>query len=782
MSIASRQVTKEMNRIVEEKMKDGYIPTVDYINAQIGSFYSKYPVGFPFFKNRKQPYRKIFNIEDYNSNISEIYDDINNLYEELVSQFTVVLTDFDYYDTERQQLMHKIKELSDTLSDLLFTSADTEGYVYSVHDSFIDRSKTDLSYSTCEINTAAGCATLRESRSGILKVDMSHYFNTVNYPIMATTQYSSNILTNTVFPTTKFGYAFSDIGAAWSQNIITNKPGELEVAFVVDLSPDSEDGERITRIEMRGHNVEDMYITPLYSLDNINFLALPMGYAESIKKVGDDKVTTWNFDEISVKYVKFLVYKKIEDEQISYNGSPAYRYVIGFKHIEFFKVGYDSSSVLYSNAFHVTDPAGEELTIDKAALVVDSDVQSGTTIDYYLSLGIEGESDPTQFYWAPVSAVNDPTPTYQQVVDFKHVAFFNNVPEIRWDESIYGTKLESYYGVDFYKIYEFPYEPVKDSVTLYRGKNNWQVTPKYSVERKQVYDEQYKYGSLDTITIINPTFTPVEGDGLIRGTVRVKSDPGQSPTYFATTPADFLVNYTSKVVTKTVGSVISNDTNNPANTVYIDYQYDDEVAEPTIYTTHIYILNPDGIDINHVPFSQASIDVGQFTKITTTDGEIDLSALPSIHLAPGWHRVSTTGEPESPNDPFYSVNGGKYLHELVYQQYAFAEKLQETSWFELKYNTLKTNHSVFAITDYDGDGKKEIIVNYRPQTSKFNILNLPWDDMLCADGLAETYVISYKFITTLTKNIYFKAVFSRLSTTSPTATPTLRSYTVKLGY
>jgi len=789
MSISSRQVKKEVSRIIEDKMKDGYIPTVDYVNAQLGVFYSKYSVGSPFFKNRKQPYRKVFNVDDYNSNISEIYDDINNLYEEIVSQFTVVLTDFDFYETQRQQILHQIKDLSSTLYDLIFTANDTEGYVYSVHDEFIDRSKVDLTYSTCEINTAAGIATIRESKSGIAKIDMSHYFNVINFPILVTDQYSGNLISNTIFPMSKFGYAFSDIGASWDQNVITNKPGKLQMSFIVDLNPGSDAGEDITRIEIRGHSVKDMYITPLYSFDNVNFVAFSMGYAASTKKVSDDKITVWNFDVMNIKYIKFIIDKEIEDEQININNAPAYRYVIGFKHIEFFKMGYDTSSILYSKPYYVKDPAGESLTIDKAALVVDSDVQAGTSISYYLSLGTEGVSDPGQFYWAPVSAVDDPTPMEQQIVDFKHVAFFNNVPDVQWDPVTYGTKLETYYGIDFYKIYQFPYEPVKGSMTLYRGKNNWQVTPKFDVVRKQVYDEQHQFGttapvetSTDVVILNNPTFTPVEGVGIVRGTIRVKSDPGQQPTYFATTPADFIANYSAKTLTRTVGSVIDDDPTNPANTVYVDYQYDDEIAEPTIYTTNIYILNPDGINVNHAPFSQAEIDAGQYTNVTTSEGDLDISTMASIHLAPGWHTITTTGEPQSVNDRFFTVNGSKYLHELVYQQFAFAQKLQETSWFDLKYNTLKTDHSKFAITDYEGDGNKEIIINYRPQTEKFNVLTLPWNDMLCADGEPETYVLSYKFITTQTDTIYFKAVMSRLPTTAPTATPTLRSYTIKLGY
>lgn len=778
MSIASRQVTKALNNIVEERMKEGYIPTIEYVTSKLGEFYSKNKVGFPFFRDRKLTYRKIFDVDVYNSNLTELYEDLNNLYEELVDQFTVVLKDFDYFDTERRKLLHEIMTLEDQLTDLVLTATDTEGYVYSVHDSFIDRSKIDMEHSTCEINTDAGIVTLRESQSGIAKVNMSHYFDTINYPILAEAQYAQNILSNTLFPQSKFGYAFSDVSASWTQEILTSKPGELGVSFIVDISPDSPDGLYITRIEVKGQSAKSMYIIPLYSLDNINFVNLPMGYGVISKEVSNGKIAVWNFDETRVRYLKFLVYKQIEDEQTTIDDKPVYRYVIGFKHIEIFKMGYDINSVLYSNAFTISDPAGETLTIDKASLVVDQDMQLGTRIDYYLSLGDPGTDDPTQYNWAVISSVNDPSPKEQQVVDFKHISFFSNIPEIVWDSGSYGTPLENHYGIDFYKIYQFPYEPVKNSVSLYRGKDNWQVTPIYDIQRKAIYDEKYVFGSSSTVTLNYPDFTPVDGDGLIRGSVRVKSDAGQNPSYWATTPGDFVVSYSTKVVTRQTGGVISPDPLSPSNTVYIDYQYDDEIVKPTVYTTHVYILNQDGIDINHIPFSQAELDAGQYTIISTEGTDLDVSSSSRIRLTAGWHKVTTTAEPESGNDRFYSVNGNKYLYQLAYQQFAYAEKLQETSWFELKYNTLITDHSKYAIVDYDGDGNKEIIVNYRPQTSSWGDAN---DDMLCAHG-AETYVLSYKFITTATNKIYLKAIFSRETTAAPYSTATLRSYTVKLGY
>ncbi len=779
MSIASRQVTKEVNRIIENVMKDGYLPTIEHLLFELTNFYKRVMIGFPSFKMRKQLYRKVWDVDKYNGNLSEIYDDLNNLYEEIVDQFTIILRDFDYYDTERRKLMHEIREWDGELNSLLLVAEDTEGYLYSVYDSFIDRDKIDLDSSTCEVNTDAGIVTLRESRQGIKKVDMSHYFDIVNFPVLAEETYADNIVSNKLFAGSKFGYTFSDIHTSWTQNITSRSNGELQVSFIIELNPNSTDGTYISRIEAIGQSVSPMYIEPLWSLDNINFRAFDLGAGERQKIVSSEKKTVWNVFETNARYLKFVITKHQEDEAVGDSGDPLYRYIIGFKHIEIFEMAYDKSSTLYSSAFSVTDPNGELLTIDKASILVDEDVPAGTRIEYYLSLGSDTTDDPTDYNWVRLSPLNHPIPEESQVADFRHAVFFAGVPDIQWSSSSYGTALETTNGIDFYKVYQFPWEPVRDSVTLYRGKDNWQVIPKYEVKRTAVYDEEWAFGSGDTITLTYPDFTVVDGEGLTRGSVKVKSDPGQSSDYTYIPTTDYTVNYSTKVITKTTGSAIESDVNAVTNTVYVDYEYDKEISGLTEYITYIYVSNRDGVDINVVPFNEAERDAEQFLNMTISEGIVDLSAESFYHIPPGWHKVTTTSEPRSSSDRFYSVNDNQYLYQKVYEMYAYGEKLQEVSWFELRYTTRLLDHSKYAITDYDGDNNKEIIVNYRPQTAKWSISH---DDLLCSDGNTETYVISYKYISDVTSTIYLKAIFTRDEDVSKLVTPTLRSYIIKLGY
>ena len=778
MSLASRQIKKKLNDITESKLKTGFVPTVDYVISELNKFYNVVTTGAPTFRARRQAYRKRWDVDNYNQNMEELYTDLNNLYEEIVLQFSTILINFDFNDSERRRLLHQMADIDGQIDDLLLLSADTEGYLYSVHDTFIDRSKIDLRYTNAEINTDAEAIMLRESRKGISKVNLSHYYPVEQYPILAEEQYASKIESNKLFPGSKFGYAFSDINTAWSQKIITTSPGRLEVSFIIELNPLIDDETPISRIEVYGHLPRPALVEPLWSVDNINFKALPLGTGVRQKYVSDRNVTIWNFPEIPVQYIKFVITMAEEDESVGGAETPRYLYNMGFKNISIFEMAYSPESYLYSKVFTVEDPTGEPLTIDKVTLMTTQDIPALTEIEHYVSLG-DGSDNPESYNWASISPINQPNPREPQLIDFRHIAFLNSLPLLQWDQVAYGTPIESKNRIQFYQIYEFPYEPVRDTITMYRGLNNWQVTPSYLLERKAIYDESHTFESGNSggeyVTLSFPDFTPVDGDGLIRGSVKVKSTGGSNPDVIYTTPNDYTVDYINRRIYRTQDSTIRSD----GATIYVDYQYDNEEVRPTIYTTYIYILNPDGVDVNIVPLNSAQIEAGQFLRVQMSEGEVDLSAETSYHIPQGWHKTTTTAEPQSASDRFYSANGNKYLKDLVYKMYAYGETLQEVSWFSLQNNIKKLDHSKYAIVDYDGDGNKELVVNYRPQITKWSSSQ---DDMLNPDSEPETYELTYKYISTQSNTIYYKARLSRLEVAKADQTPTLFDYTLRIGY
>ena len=790
MSIASRQVTNAVSNIVESRMKTGFIPTVDYIISQLNNFYNKVTPGYPSFKMRQQVYRKLWNVDSYNSNLQEIYDDINNFYAEIVSQFTIMLSNFDYAETARAQLFNQINSLENTVQNLLLLASDTSGAMYCASDSFVDNSKINLNYTNCAINNEAGMITIGESQSGILAVDMSHYYNVSTFPVVATESYAKNVLANAVMPGTSFGNAFQNNSTCWTQVITTSVSGDLQVYFTINISPDNSAGIQFTRIELKGQSPNPFTVTPKYSSDNINFSDIPVGFTTDTKQSATGKTTVWNFVPITATYVKFVIDKPKEDSNTIYNGQAAYEYIIGFSNISIYQMGYGNSSVLYSDAYTITDANNDPLTIDKVTLVVDESIPQNTSIDYYVSVGSNSSSDPTTYNWVPISPINDSSPTQNQLVDFRHVSTLTDIPLNQWSSLSYGTPLLTYNGIGFYEVFQFPYTPVKNSVFVYRGVNDWQVIQNYTINRVSIYDEKHAFGSAQAVQLLNPSFSPVAGQGLIRGSVKVKNQPGSVPSYVYSTPGDFTVDYSNNLIVRNTNGTISPDIASPNNTIYVDYQFDNEIALPAQYVTSIYILSADGADINLTPWSSQQILNGQFTTVTIGSKVNDISTLSSYHFPSGWSKITTTGKPYTANDVFLVANGNKPLSQLVTTQYAFMNPLTSVSWFTLQYNTLITDHTKYTVTTKDsftglqGDsGTTVMVVNYRPQTSAWTT----GYDLLCTNPIqnsvnTEVYNIGYQFISTLTNKIYFKAVLSRGDGSTPMITPTLNSYTIKLGY
>ena len=787
MSISSLQVTNAVNDIIAARMKKGFIPTVDYIIAQLSDFYKQVTPGYPSFQMRQQVYRKLWSVDTYNSNLTQIYNDINNFYDTIVTQFTTELSDFNYAETARAQLFNQINDLSSQVQNLILLATDTTGALYSVSDNFVNNAKIDLQYTTCAVNNDAGMVTIGESQSGIVAIDMSAYYNTTTFPIVATQQYAGNILSNTLVAGTSFGNAFNNTSGSWQQNIITSVPGDLQVYFTINISPSNPLGVQITRIEVDGQSPNPFNVTPMYSSDNINFSELPLGFTTDTISAANGITTVWNFEPISATYIKFLIDKPQDDNTVNYNGQTAYQYIIGFTNISLYQMGYGNSSDIYSEAYTIDDPNGDPLTIDTATLVVSESIPNGTNIDYYLSIGASGVTDPTLFNWVPISPINDPAPTQPQLVDFMHVSDLTDIPYEQWQSGSYGTPLLTYQGISFYEVFQFPYVPVKNSVTVYRGVNDWQVIQNYTQNTVSIYNEQHAFGSAQAVQLLYPNFTPVVGPGLIRGSIVVQNEPGTDPSYVYVTPGDYTVDYTNNLIKRSPNSTISNDLASPNNTVYVNYQYDNETALPAQYITSVFIENTEGFDLALTPWSASQITNGEFTTITVGSTVNNVSTLSSYHLANGWSTIATTGQPFTVADVLYGANGNVPLSTLVSAQYAYVQPLTEVSWFDLQYNTLITDRTKYCVTTKNNftnnpsdAGTTVMVVNYEPQITTW----ITGDNLLCHNPLnnginTEVYNIGYQFISTQTDTIYFKA---SMSSSSPLITPTLNSYTIKLGY
>ena len=777
MSISSLQVTNAVNNIIETRMKSGFIPTVDYIISQLSAFYATVTPGYPSFQMRKQIYRKLWSVDVYNSNLTQIYNDINAFYDTIVTQFTVELSDFNYAETARAQLFKQISSLNNQVQNLMLLATDTSGAVYAVSDNFLDNSKINLQYSTVAINNSAEMVTIQETQSGIQVIDMSQYYNTVSFPVVATQTYAANILSNSLLAGTSFGNAFNNTSGSWQQVILTSVPGDLQVYFTINVSPNNQLGTQVTRIEVDGQSPNPFTVTPTYSSDNINFSPLPVGFSTNTNTTANGVTTIWNFAPITATYIKFTIDKSQDDSVTTFNGQTAYQYVFGFTNIDIYQMGYSDTSILYSEAFTVNDPNGDPLTIDKVTLVVEESVPNGTSIDYYVSIGAPGVSNPGQFNWVPISPINDPAPSQIQLVDFMHVSDLTDIPYNQWNSSAYGTPLLTYQGISFYEVFQFPYTPVKKSVVVYRGVNDYQVVQNYTVNRVSIYNEEHTFGSAQAVQLLYPNFTPVAGDGLIRGSITVQNEPGTSPSYTYSTPGDYTVDYTNNLIIRSSNSTISSEVANPNNTVYVNYQYDNETSLPAQYITNVYVSNADGIDLNITPWGSQDISNGEFTTIQPSNTNVNqgnVSAISSYHLPAGWSTITTTGQPYTIYDRFFGANGNIPLYDIVAAQYAYLQPLTEVSFFDLQYNTLKTDHSRYSVYDFNNNGTNLMIVNYKPQSGGWST----GQDLLCHTP-PETYNIGYQFISTQTDTIYFKAV---LSSNSTLVTPTLNSYTLKLGY
>lgn len=829
--ISERQIKKFLNKFFQQELKKGVIPSVKEVILYLSDLLKAVVFGKPTIQLRQQKYRQIWDVDNYNKTISEFHFDLNIAYEEIIHQIDRELRNFDFNETERNRLNYLLNTTHDEVKNLLFTVENPAGYSYTVGDTFNDTQNVDLATTTTDVNIDAGVVTLRESRQGNVKTNLSHLFELENYPFIIKEEYDAKIVSNQLAVGSKFGYAFSDLTNAWKQQIVTSESGKLVGWFTIEINPEIDVETRISKIEMVGHSPKLTAVTPLYSVDNINYVDLPIH--QPTRYIRDDRKTVWIFPEMGVQWLKFEFIKEEEDDVLGDAEETHYLYEFGIKNISLYNTGFAQKGSLFSTIFTVSDLGDNALTISKVGLDVDEEVPTGTTISYYVGLPV-GDTDNIQ-NWHQISPRHRIGEDIPHSLDFKTVLSSNNYPLITmgdWGDLPYIAD-ESYNDINFFNIYNFKHDVVKDSVVLWRGRDNWQVKTSFDVVRQHEHDESktfpvgdtgdekvnllklrkpdwaastnYVLGALIEPTIRNgyiykcttagtsgsdePTTWPTTigntvGDGtvvwtcdqrvdstLVRGSVRVKNQIGNNPTLFYNSPADFTVDYLN-------GKVIRSKESNIPDTgeVFIDYQYDVPQPKLTEYTCFVLINNPDGVTIKITPFTPAQIEAGHFLRTIQGGRLIDLSSRSEHHFPPGRFEITTTAQPKSADDRFFTANQ-KHLENLVTRLHAFGEKMENVSWFELKFNTLKSNHKRFAIEDVIVGGFKELITNFRPQATDWS----PGTGRTLLFG-GEKFEISFKFMTDVRTKIGFRAELNRADNVTPSVSPLISSYNILIGY
>lgn len=260
-------------------------------------------------------------------------------------------------------------------------------------------------------------------------------------------------------------------------------------------------------------------------------------------------------------------------------------------------------------------------------------------------------------------------------------------------------------------------------------------------------------------------FVPTAPNTLIKSSVRVASSPSSSST------RDFYIEGTDYVFDVRSGIIQRIPSGNiPENgSVYVLFSYRNTKENIYTFTTWAYIEtdNPISIDFDLLFNSStntlvANSTLGEAFYINTPNGVLDLTNALSIpELTRGWVQFIVRSKDPVAN-PLWQENlidqviqlrdrnkkrifrtNGEYFSQIT----AFREPMKQRTLNHLRVNTLKSDHTVFAIDDITNPNEAYIVVNFSPNSTNELYQKIPSSELevdgSLPDSIDEEFLVTW---------------------------------------
>lgn len=526
MSIYNKQIQSLVSSELLKYLLLGISPDVNEISKRLEkALNNNSKITYKYYP---QNYKEVFNTKLYNKAMSKIKFDIDLFNEELIDLFSKAAERLNFSDLYYKINSYELNRLEKELMLLLFVNKNTDFYFDGFFDSFSDVTKIDKVFSTNDIvDLSEECILLPYGGNNTKRINVGNLVDDVTTSITLSVP-SSEIVSNTQIPNTKFGNIFTDVLAIWGHQIELRENVPLSITFTFPLNRNNNISSEffVSRFEITPHGTKKQFCNITTSNDDVNYISL--GGVGEIVLENQSKVKAIDFETTLVEYVRVTLTKKEADEEILVNDQRVYRYTFGLKRFAAFQTGRIQS------ATYVSKPISFKNTefIGKVAIEVKEESPRGTNINYSIASIAD---DGTESSFIPVTAIGGQiSPGASPVVTFTNSVSkqerFTTALEGEAAPQVYGT---SFQGKQFYRIGpELEKKPIFNSSKLYRGFKSWYRDISGTFENINISDNYVSFESTDSeslyitlseVPVIN--VQPVGQDGIRRTRLTLSKPP-----------------------------------------------------------------------------------------------------------------------------------------------------------------------------------------------------------------------------------------------------------------
>lgn len=393
MSIRQIQVGRILEEATRSLYSSGKKPTLGSILNIVSRHFSKYPAGRPLpIPQDVARYRQVSNVKRFNEALVHMADNVDVAYEAMLEHVDDVLILTNSLQSHLERLKTKRRRVETQIDDYLLSLYNTDGYFYSISDTFADLALTDVVLSSAHIDVSAGFASIPSAGSFTRQVPK----DLIGTPSVGVTVNGATAAFNTL---SSFAGAVEDDldNTAWIVEVDTLAPANVVLTASFRLGATGA-GVSTSRIELTPYGVTpvQMFIETRPGANEEN-VSQDAWEAFGNRIVFSTEKTVFITSLRSISMARLTLRKNEPDYTTSVNGITKYRYIFGARTLALFEQVYDTHAQFVSAPLAFAEGLESEMVVDAVTLTVDDETPINTSITYYLA------GDPGD----PVASVDD---------------------------------------------------------------------------------------------------------------------------------------------------------------------------------------------------------------------------------------------------------------------------------------------------------------------------------------------------------------------------------------
>lgn len=408
MSVRQTQIENTLEDVVRILYATGVKPTLNDILELVSEFFSENPAGAPlalplqFLREDVRSSAEVMNeiMSTLNVNVDVLYQVCQEQIDDVMALTTQLRSQMDRINARR-------KRVEGTIDDYLLSLFNSDGYYFSISDTFADLSLTDLNMTSAYVDATEGYVRLPTISTLSKRVEPSQ----LESPTISVQNTSgTNVAFKTIGPWSNAVDGLSN--TVWSIEVEVDTPQEI-IAYIT--LPISVGGAEISRVDYDPYGVTPAQFTPVVGVAGANNAVVEAPFGNRILTTME-RFSIVN-DPVPAKYLKMTVRKVEHDYVKTDTGSAKYCYIFGIKDLALTYQVYDNNATFVSRKLAIPSDLSREFVIDAVSITVDDDLPTDTSLEYFLAEDTGG-TVLGDFVWKQIDPVDSTRPNATKTLRF----------------------------------------------------------------------------------------------------------------------------------------------------------------------------------------------------------------------------------------------------------------------------------------------------------------------------------------------------------------------------